>query len=110
MQMDKLTAKTKEALESARQACMQAGHQQMTGQHLLLALVDQVGGIAPQVLARAGADMAGLRELLDADLTQEPRVRGGSSDDVYFAPSAKKASGPSTALLPLPGPWRPLLF
>jgi ATP-dependent Clp protease ATP-binding subunit ClpB len=92
MQIDKLTAKAREALETARQACLAAGHQQMTGQHLLKALIEQTDGIVPQVLARLGVKTDLLVDVLDADIAAEPKVSGaGSGDDIYFSPNAKKA-------------------
>ncbi|MCC7112369.1 MAG: hypothetical protein IT382_23960, partial [Deltaproteobacteria bacterium] len=91
MQIDKLTVKAREALEEARQACVAGGHQQLTSQHLLVALMEQEGGIVPQVLARLGANSPALLEALEKDLAAEPKVKGGGADDVYFAPNAKKA-------------------
>ncbi|MBI1947892.1 MAG: ATP-dependent chaperone ClpB [Deltaproteobacteria bacterium] len=91
MQIEKFTVKAREALEEARQACVASGHQQLTSQHLLRALMDQEGGIVPQVLARIGVSNAALGGALDVDIAAEPKVKGGGADDVYFSPSAKKA-------------------
>ena len=91
MQIDKMTVKAKEALESARQACLKAGHQQMTGQHLLKALMQQDDGIVPQVLGRLGVKSDLLVDVLDGDLANEPKVQTTSGDDIYFSPNAKKA-------------------
>ena len=91
MQIDKLTVKAREALEEARQACVAAGHQQLSSQHLLVALMEQEGGIVPQVLARLGANRPALLEALEKDIAAEPKVKGGGAEDVYFAPNAKKA-------------------
>jgi len=89
MQIDKLTARAREALEAARQSCLTAGHQQMLGQHLLKALVQQADSVVPQVLARLGVKTDLLVDVLDTDIKAEPRV--GGTDEVYFAPNAKKA-------------------
>jgi ATP-dependent Clp protease ATP-binding subunit ClpB len=91
MQIDKLTVKAKEALEDARQACISGGHQQLTSQHLLLALMEQQDGIVPQVLTRCGVNLGALSTQLRTDIDNEPRVKGAVADDVYFAPNAKKA-------------------
>ncbi len=98
MQIDKLTAKAREALEEARQACLQAGHQQMTGQHLLKALLEQQDGIVPQVLGRLGVKPDLLLGVLASDIAAEPKVQGsGSGEDIYFSPNAKKAIDQATA-------------
>jgi ATP-dependent Clp protease ATP-binding subunit ClpB len=91
MQIEKLTVKAKEALEEARQACVASGHQQLTPQHLLLALVEQQDGIVPQVLARLGANTSTIAGALKSDIEAEPKVRGTGAEEVYFSPSCKKA-------------------
>ena len=91
MQIDKMTVKAKEALEEARQACVIAGHQQLTAQHLLLALVEQQDGIVPQVLARVGANTQAVTGALKGEIDAEPKVKGTGAEEVYFAPSCKKA-------------------
>jgi ATP-dependent Clp protease ATP-binding subunit ClpB len=96
MDVNKLTAKAREALEEARQACVAAGHQQLTGQHLLLALLEQEEGIVPQVLSPLGVKTDALKRDVDADLAAEPTVKGGGADEVYFAPNAKKALDQAT--------------
>jgi ATP-dependent Clp protease ATP-binding subunit ClpB len=87
--LDKLTAKAREALETARQDCLGAGHQQLLGQHLLKALVQQQESAVPMVLARLGVKADMLVGVLQTDIDAEPKVQG--ADDIYFAPNAKKA-------------------
>jgi ATP-dependent Clp protease ATP-binding subunit ClpB len=87
--LDKLTAKAKEALETARQDCLSAEHQQLLGQHLLKALVTQDDSAVPMVLGRLGVKADLLLSVLQTDIDAEPKVKG--DDDVYFSPNAKKA-------------------
>src|SRR5688572_12004051 len=91
MQVEKFTAKAKEALEEARQVCVASGHQQLSPQHLLLALVEQQDGIVPQVLGRVAVNIPSLVTQLRTEIDAEPQVKGGGADEVYFAPNAKKA-------------------
>jgi ATP-dependent Clp protease ATP-binding subunit ClpB len=86
---DKFTAKAREALETARQDCLGAGHQQMLGQHLLKALLQQDDSSVPMVLGRLGVKPELLLSVLQTDIDAEPKVSG--ADEVYFAPNAKKA-------------------
>jgi ATP-dependent Clp protease ATP-binding subunit ClpB len=95
MQIDKLTARAREALEAARQSCLTAGHQQMLGQHLLKTLAQQQDSVVPQVLARLGVKTDLLVDVLDTDIKAEPKVAG--TDEVYFSPNAKKAIDQATA-------------
>ncbi|HEY1097872.1 MAG TPA: ATP-dependent chaperone ClpB [Myxococcota bacterium] len=89
MQIDKFTAKAKEALETARQECLSAGHQQLLGQHLLKALIQQQESAVPMVFGRLGIKTDLLVDVLQSDINAEPKVSG--VDDVYFSPNAKKA-------------------
>src|SRR5688500_11276814 len=55
---------------------MRFGHQEVDGEHLLLALLDQPEGLAPRLLLRAGADPEQIRANIEADLARRPRVTG----------------------------------
>ena len=54
-----LTQKSQEALRDAQTKALRFGHQEVDGEHLLLALLDQPEGIAPRLLSQTGADPAG---------------------------------------------------
>jgi ATP-dependent Clp protease ATP-binding subunit ClpB len=72
----RLTQKSQEALHDAQTRAMRMGHQQVDGEHLLLALLDQPDGIVPRLLSTAGADPDKLRLELEAELGRRPRVTG----------------------------------
>jgi ATP-dependent Clp protease ATP-binding subunit ClpB len=72
----RLTQKSQEALHDAQTAALRLGHQQVDGEHLLLALLDQTDGIVPRLLSTAGADPDKLRLELEAELGRRPRVTG----------------------------------
>jgi len=72
----RLTQKSAEALHDAQTAALRLGHQQVDGEHLLLALLDQADGIVPRLLSTAGADPDKLRLELEAELGRRPRVAG----------------------------------
>jgi len=71
-----LTQKSQEALHDAQTKALRFGHTEVDGEHLLLALLDQSEGIAPRLLAQAGADPDRLRKALEAELARRPRVSG----------------------------------
>ena len=71
-----LTQKSQEALHDAQTKALRFGHTEVDGEHLLLALLDQAEGIAPRLLAQAGADPDRLRKALEAELARRPRVSG----------------------------------
>ncbi len=76
MDPNRLTQKSQEALHDAQTKALRFGHTEVDGEHLLLALLDQPEGIAPRLLAQAGADPDRLRTALEAELARRPRVSG----------------------------------
>ena len=68
MDPNRLTQKSQEALHDAQTKALRFGHTEVDGEHLLLALLDQPEGIAPRLLAQAGADPDRLRTALEAEL------------------------------------------
>jgi ATP-dependent Clp protease ATP-binding subunit ClpB len=76
MDPNRMTQKSQEALHDAQTKALRFGHTEVDGEHLLLALLDQAGGIAPRLLAQAGADPDRLRTALEAELDRRPRVTG----------------------------------
>ena len=79
MKFDKLTVKSREALADAETRARRAEHQEVTGLHLLMALIEQEQGLVPVILERIGADAARVREGLTSALAQRPRVRGADT-------------------------------
>ena len=78
MDINKYTEKAQEAIAGAQQLADREGHPEITPEHLLLTLVEQQGGIVPEVLRMMNADPAALARDLRAELTRAARVHGGS--------------------------------
>jgi ATP-dependent Clp protease ATP-binding subunit ClpB len=76
MDPNRLTQKSQEALHDAQSKAIRFGHIEVDGEHLLLALLEQADGIAPRLLAQAGADPDRLKAALEAELLRRPRVSG----------------------------------
>jgi ATP-dependent Clp protease ATP-binding subunit ClpB len=76
MRMDKLTTKFELALADAQSIAVGRDHQYIEPVHLLMALLDQDGGTARPLLARAGVDISQLRLQLMEALDRMPRVEG----------------------------------
>jgi ATP-dependent Clp protease ATP-binding subunit ClpB len=77
MQPDRLTIKTQEAVQAAVSLAHQRRNPQATPEHLLLALLDQEGGVVAPVLAKLGADPAAVRAALDAAVEELPAMGPG---------------------------------
>src|SRR6266545_2095270 len=80
MRLDKLTIKAQEAVQAAHDLAGTRGHQELTPEHVLAALLDQQDGVSSALLRKLGADPAAIREALDRVLDQQPQVRGSTAD------------------------------
>src|SRR5262249_5349545 len=56
MNIQKYTEKAQEAIVAAQQLADRDGHPEVTPEHVLLALVEQQGGIVPEILRKLNAD------------------------------------------------------
>jgi ATP-dependent Clp protease ATP-binding subunit ClpB len=81
MNLNRLTEKAQEAVLAAQQAAGQSGHPQVEPEHLLVALVDQPEGIAPEVLRKLGLDPRELATATRAVLARLPQAHGGAAPD-----------------------------
>jgi ATP-dependent Clp protease ATP-binding subunit ClpB len=78
MQLDKLTMKSQEAMQEAQRIARDSSHQEMDGEHLLLALLGQAESLVPELLARIGVPPAKLQPDLEKELARRHKVQGGS--------------------------------
>ncbi|MDH5675553.1 MAG: ATP-dependent chaperone ClpB [Myxococcales bacterium] len=78
MRLDRLTTKTREALQAAQHAATEAQNPELLPEHLLGALLDQEGGIVKSFLRRAELDPAALEADLKKRVQGLPRVSGGA--------------------------------
>ena len=89
MQTEKLTQKSQEALQTAQNIARQHSHQEIDGEHLALALIDQTDSLIPDLLARIGAPPDRLRPDLEAELARRHKVQGGG--DPYAGSDLRKS-------------------
>src|SRR5262249_26319884 len=70
---------------TAQSKAVQLHHQQLDVEHLLLTLLEQEGGLASAILAKAGVKVQGLSGRLQQELDRMPKVSGpsGTPDQVY---------------------------
>src|SRR5438874_408638 len=80
MRIDKFTQKMQEALPVAQDIAAQSSHQEITNEHFLSALLDQVDGIVRPLLEKVGVNSNQLRDGLRVELDRRPKVHGASVD------------------------------
>ena len=76
MRLDKFTTKFQQALADAQSIAVGHDQQFIEPQHLLLALLEQDDGGTSSLLARAGANVAGLKAGLQKAIARLPKVEG----------------------------------
>src|SRR5436853_1830217 len=80
MDINKLTQKSQEALQSAQTKALRYGNQEADGEHLLLALLEQPEGLVPRLLARMEAPTEALKAEVERELSRRPKVSGPGAE------------------------------
>jgi ATP-dependent Clp protease ATP-binding subunit ClpB len=80
MRFDKLTTKFQQALADAQSLALANDNPYIEPQHVLLALLNDSDAGAGSLLARAGVNVAPLRQALDAAIKRLPQVQGTGGD------------------------------
>ncbi|HKS37217.1 MAG TPA: ATP-dependent chaperone ClpB [Verrucomicrobiae bacterium] len=97
MQLDKLTIKAQAALREAQQIAHRYSHQEMDGEHLLLALMEQPESLIPELLQKLGVNSTRLKADVEKELERRHQVKGASSTDVFLSPALKKSLDAASA-------------
>src|SRR4051812_2968394 len=91
MQLDRLTIKSQEALQEAQRIAQGFSHQEVDGEHLLLAMIGQTDSLIPSLLEKIGVPLAKLKPDLERELARRHKVQGISSTDLFLSSNMKKA-------------------
>jgi ATP-dependent Clp protease ATP-binding subunit ClpB len=79
MRFDKLTIKAQEAVQEAVHLAEQYRHPAVDSEHLMLALLQQEGGVVPAILQKLGVMPAVIRNGIEAELKRRPQASGASA-------------------------------
>ncbi|MFA5688083.1 MAG: ATP-dependent chaperone ClpB [Kiritimatiellales bacterium] len=80
MDFNKMTQKVREAFQTAQSLAAEHGHQQVDGEHLLLALLRQEEGLAPQLFERMDISTPTALARLEQELQKIPAVSGPGTE------------------------------
>jgi ATP-dependent Clp protease ATP-binding subunit ClpB len=78
MRPDRFTIKSQEAIEAAQRSAESRRNPQVTPAHLLLALLDQDGGIVLPVLHKLGTDSSSVVDRVIRDVDELPTLEGSA--------------------------------
>ncbi|XDZ65828.1 ATP-dependent chaperone ClpB [Alphaproteobacteria bacterium LSUCC0684] len=90
MNMDNLTALMRNAIGEAQMMALRADHQQLTPDHLLLALLENESTIAAMLIDRAGGDSMALKQEIETVLEGLPAVTGSGAGQLSMDPDLAK--------------------
>jgi ATP-dependent Clp protease ATP-binding subunit ClpB len=88
MNTNKYTEKAQEAISSAQQIAENNNNTQLDVEHLLMALLDQSEGIAPQILVKLGVDPSQIKTQIKSELDRLPKAYGPVQ--LYMSPRLKR--------------------
>jgi ATP-dependent Clp protease ATP-binding subunit ClpB len=89
--MDKLTAKSQEAIQEAQRLAERKGNQQLDAEHLLWALLEDDEGVAVQILKRLGINAKALQKDVDEAVDKFPKVVSATPlGQIYLSPRLKE--------------------
>ncbi|MEJ2230203.1 MAG: ATP-dependent chaperone ClpB [Nitrospirales bacterium] len=88
MDLNRMTIKLQEALQAASGIAMRRSHQGIDVEHLLLALLEQSGGLATPVLEQAGVSPTSVKTAAEQALEKLPQVQvgGAGPGQVHISP------------------------
>jgi ATP-dependent Clp protease ATP-binding subunit ClpB len=82
MNLNKYTEKAQEAIVSAQSLAERMNHPQIEPEHLLHVLIEQQGGVVPDVLRKMGIDPAVALTAVQRSLDSLPKAYGGSQPNL----------------------------
>ncbi len=91
MNVEKMTERVADGLNAAYSRALNEHNTQTTPEHMLAALLDQERGIAPDVLAAAGADAKAFARNADDAIGRLPRLSGANADSAQVTLSPELA-------------------
>ncbi|HJT20266.1 MAG TPA: ATP-dependent chaperone ClpB [Nitrospira sp.] len=88
MDLNRATIKLQEALQAASSHAMRRSHQGIDVEHLLLALLEQEGGIAAALCEQAGVSPQAVKQAAEKALGKLPQVQGatGGPGQLHITP------------------------
>jgi ATP-dependent Clp protease ATP-binding subunit ClpB len=90
MQLDRFTIKSQEAVQEAQRIAREHSHQEVDGEHLLLAMIGQADSLIPDLLEKISVLPSKLKPELEHELARRHKVQGISSTDLFLSAQLKK--------------------
>jgi len=88
MDLNKFTQKAQQALIQSQQLASDLNHQTIEPAHLLLALLNQDQGVVPAIVTKVSGSPIALREEVQNELDNKPKVYGGNTGQAGMSKAA----------------------
>jgi ATP-dependent Clp protease ATP-binding subunit ClpB len=85
MRIDRFTTKMQEGLQEGQSLASQMQHQELTAEHLLLALLRQQDGLARPLFEKLNIRVPEIENQLEEELSRRPKITGGAADQYLSA-------------------------
>lgn len=73
---EKFTLKAQEAIQNSQKIASEFGNQQIEGEHLLKALLDNKEGLATSIFNKIGVSLELIKQEIETELRRKPKVQG----------------------------------
>ncbi len=90
MRFDRLTLKAQEAVQEAQSIAGKLNQQEITPEHVFLALLRQEEGVVASLLSKVGANVNGMVQTLEGELRKLPTVTGAGAGQVFMSNALKR--------------------
>src|SRR5574341_9702 len=90
---DRFTERAQDAAQRALEILQRYGHTQIDTEHIMLALIEQPGGVVSEILEQLGVEVEAIKQRLDDDLKNSPRaaaIYGGGTGQVFITPRVNR--------------------
>ena len=89
MDLTKFTERARGFIQAAQTIALREDHQRLEPIHILKALLDDPEGLSSNLIARAGGDVARVREHSEAEVAKLPKITGDNVQIVLDGATAK---------------------
>ncbi len=93
MRFDRFTERAQEAAQRAAEIIQRYGHNQIDTEHILLSLIEQPGGVIPQILQMLNVNAEALAERIDQSLRISPKANifgNSGAGQIFITPRVKR--------------------
>ena len=90
MRFDRLTLKAQEAVNEAQTLAGKWNQQEISPEHVLIAMLGQDGGVVPAIMKKIGVEPGRINEEVTKAARSAPQVTGAGAGQAYLSPSLKR--------------------